>query len=288
MPKSIEVVQVDAFTSRPYAGNPAVVVLRGEGLDDARMQAIAREMNLSETAFLSPARLPGAAYRLRWMTPSVEVNFCGHATVATVHAMQEAGLLRGNRVVFETRNGLLPVAAEDDWIWLEPAAPSIEPVHEDLKAVLAALEMPRSALAAWAPPSLGGERDLLLPCATLKALGALAPDPARLTALGVKHGWRGYCLTTLETFEASSSIHSRFFAPQSGVFEDPVTGSVHASLAIYVTAAGKAPDRFTAEQGDFMQRPGRLRIEVQRRSGRVRVGGQAVTVLRGALRVPEA
>jgi len=113
---------------------------------------------------------------------------------------------------------------------------------------------------------------------------------ARLHSIGLDRGWRGYCLTTLETVDPTSSTHSRFFAPQSGVAEDPVTGSVHASVAVYVTAAGRAPDRFTAEQGDPLGRPGRLRIEVDRDAGggvrRVRVGGQAVTVLRGTLQLP--
>jgi len=290
MPTTIDVVQVDAFTPRAYAGNAAAVVLAAAGLSDQQMQAIAREMNLSETAFVSPAEAPGADYRLRWMTPAVEVDFCGHATVAMVHAMSEAGMLRGPRVVFDTRHSLLPVALEQGYIWLEPEVPRLEEAGGELGEVLEALGLGADDLAAWATPALGGERDLLLPCRSLEALWELRPNMARLHSLGAERDWRGYCLTTLETVEPASSIHSRFFAPQSGVPEDPVTGSVHASLAVYVTAAGKAPDRFTAEQGDVLGRPGRLRVEVARGSSgspsRVRVGGQAVTVLRGSLVAP--
>lgn len=288
----LDIIQVDAFTAQSYAGNPAAVVLDAGGLSDSQMQAIAREMNLSETAFVSPADMPGADFRLRWMTPGVEVNFCGHATVATVHVMQQVGRLPSGRVVFQTRKGLLPVAVEDGWIWLEPAVIEPQPANEDLAQLLDAFGLSAADLADWAPPVIGGERDILIPCRTLDALRRAVPEGARLTALGRERGWRAYCLTTLETIEPSSSTHTRFFAPQSGVLEDPVTGSVHASLAVYVTGAGQAPDRFIAEQGDLIGRPGRLRIEVERPSPgakptRVRIGGQAVTVLTGSLTVPE-
>lgn len=291
MPRTIKITQVDAFTDRAFAGNPAAVVLEAAGLADDEMQAIAREMNLSETAFLLPAEAHGADYRLRWMTPAIEVNFCGHATVAAVHTMAETGMLRGGRVVFETRNGLLPVVVEGGYIWLEPAVPSLEPVVGDLSDLLAALGIRPAELAEWAPPSLGGERDLLLPCRGLDVLRGAQPDFSKLTTVGKARGWRAYCLTTLETFEPRSSLHSRFYAPQSGVPEDPVTGSVHASLAVYVTGAGKAPDRFIAEQGDFLGRPGRLRVEIERdapgaAARRVRVGGRAVTVLHAELLLP--
>lgn len=291
MTRNVRISQVDAFTDRPYAGNAAAVVLDAAGLTDEQMRAIALEMNLSETAYLSPAEIPGADYRLRWFTPATEVNFCGHATVATVHAMAEAGLLRDGRVVFQIRAGLLPVVVENDVIWLEPAVPVLAPANEDVGELLDALGLSPNDLADWAAPALGGERDLLAPCRGLDALRRAQPQFARLMALGKARAWRAFCLTTLETFEPTSSLHSRFFAPQSGVPEDPVTGSVHASLAVYVTGAGKAPDRFIAEQGDFFGRPGRLRIEVERdRPGaparRVRVGGKAVTVLRGELVLP--
>lgn len=291
MAKTVKITQVDAFTTRPFGGNPAAVVLDAKGLTDAQMKAIAQEMNLSETAYLLPAEIPEAQYRLRWFTPAIEVNFCGHATVATVHAMSEAGLLRGGRVVFQIRAGLLPVVVEDGTIWLEPAVPQLKPVTDDLTEALGALGMTASDLAGWAQPALGGERDLLLPCRSLDVLRRVQPEFTRLKVLGEARGWRAFCLTTLETLEPTSSLHSRFFAPQSGVPEDPVTGSVHASLAVYVTAAGRAPDRFIAEQGDFLGRPGRLRIEVERAQHgaaprRVRVGGSAVTVLRGELLLP--
>lgn len=291
MAQSVKISQVDAFTTRPFGGNPAAVVLDAAGLTEEQMKAIAREMNLSETAYLLPAEVPGADYRLRWLTPAVEVDFCGHAPVATVHAMAEAGLLRDGRVVFQIRAGLLPVVVEGGTIWLEPAVPQLTPVTGDLGELLTLLGLGPNDLADWARPALGGERDLLLPCRSLDALRRTQPDFMRLKAFGEARDWRAFCLTTIETFEPTSSLHSRFFAPQGGITEDPVTGSVHASLAVYVTGAGKAPDRFVAEQGDFLGRPGRLRVEVEReRPGgaprRVRVGGSAVTVLRGELLLP--
>ncbi len=291
MPHAIPIVQVDAFTDRPYAGNPAAVVLDAGGLNEAQMRAIAREMNLSETAYLSPADMPGADYRLRWFTPTVEVDFCGHATVATVHAMNQAGLLRGQRAVFQTRKGLLPVAVEGGLIWLQPPVPELHPLEGDLGELFAALGIAPADVADWASPVLGGERDVIVPCRRLDVLRHARTNFSSLLILGKEHGWRAFCLTTLETIEPGSSLHSRFFAPQSGVPEDPVTGSVHASLGVYVTGAGQAPDRFLAEQGDFVGRPGRLHVVVEReRPGSpprsVRIGGRAVTVLQGELTPP--
>ena len=290
MSQTVRIAQIDAFTERPFAGNPAAVVLEASGLTDEQMQAIAREMNLSETAYLLPAEVPEADYRLRWMTPATEVNFCGHATLATVHAMHEAGLLKGGRVVFQARIGLITATLEEGWIWLQPPLPKLQPVGADVGPLLEAFGLGAGDLAVWAPPMLGGERDVLLPCRGLDVLRRAQPDVQRLSAIGRQCGWRAFCLTTLETFDPGSSLHSRFFAPQSGVLEDPVTGSVHASLAVYVTGAGKAPDRFTAEQGHFLGRPGHLRVEVEREADgavcKVRVGGRAVTVLHGELLLP--
>jgi PhzF family phenazine biosynthesis protein len=154
------------------------------------------------------------------------------------------------------------------------------------------LGVPPERLAAWAQPSLTPERDLLLPVASLEVLKTLLPDMHRLAALGGECDIRGFCLTGREAVDRDSLIHSRFFAPHYGIPEDPVTGSVHASLAVWLWEAGLLTARgeaaaFQAEQGDFLGRPGRLRVELRLAAGRpvgVRVGGQAVTVLAGSLR----
>ena len=286
MARCIPIVQIDAFTSRPFGGNPAAVVLDAAGLEDAQMQAIAREMNLSETAYLTPPSQAGAArgadYRLRWFTPGTEVTFCGHATVATAHALNEAGRFDKPSLTFETLGGMLRVSRTDNIYWLEPEPRIIRPYDEPLEDILEAMGLSAQDLAEWARPALSHERDLMLPCRGLDVLRRAKTGP-KLGELGAGRNLRGFCLTTRETFEPSSSIHSRFFAPQSGVPEDPVTGSVHASLAVYLHSLGLVPVRFVAEQGDFLGRPGRLEMEA---TG-PRVGGRAVTVLAGQLMLPD-
>lgn len=298
MSRRVEIWQVDAFTTRPFSGNPAGVVLDASGLSDAEMQKIAAEMNVAETAFVTPATQPGHDFRLRWFTPSgKEITFCGHATVATGHLLAETGRLSRDRVVFDTLGGTLPVAVaattERVVIWLEPALPTCAPYPEALGPVLGALGVSAEGVGSWARPALTGERDLLIPAAGLAVLKALAPDMSRLARLGEERRIRGFCLTARETLDRDSLIHSRFFAPHYGIPEDPVTGSVHASIPVWLWEAGvlKADGgiaRFQAEQGDSLGRPGRLQAELYLTDGqpaRVRVGGQAVTVLSGRLRV---
>jgi PhzF family phenazine biosynthesis protein len=291
------IFQVDAFTAEPFAGNPAGVVPDAQGLSDAQMQRIAAEMNVAETAFVTPTTRRDADRRLRWFTPSgKEVSFCGHATVATVHVLVESARLSGHHITFDTLGGLLPVSVSKTdgiMIWLEPALPALAPASEPLAPILEALGAPPDSLGSWAEPALTPERDLLLPAAGLAVLKSLLPDMQRLGLLGTERGIRGFCLTSRETFEEGSLIASRFFAPHCGIPEDPVTGSVHAGLAVWLWLAGllkaeRGVTAFRAEQGDFLGRPGRLSVELHLADGeptRVRVGGRAVTVLSGSIRV---
>jgi PhzF family phenazine biosynthesis protein len=145
------------------------------------------------------------------------------------------------------------------------------------------------------PVVLTPDKDLVIPCRRLAALRGLRPAMQALGDHGRAHGLRGICVTTRETVERGSTLHSRFFAPHVGIPEDPVTGSVHASLGVYAFAIGALPrsdgiHRFVAEQGDSLGRPGRLTVEITVAQGhptRVRVGGQAVTVLEGTLFLPD-
>lgn len=295
--RAVRVLQVDAFTDRPFSGNPAGVVLDADGIPDAAMQAIAAEINAADTAFLS--RASGDAHgRLRWFTPAREVTYCGHATIATAHALVEAGRLSaGDRAAFETLGGRLDVAVDPragGVIWLEPPPPALAPFEGDLDALAGAVGLESSAIAAWAPVALTGERDLLVPVADLGALGALAPDMATLGRAAAASGLRGVCVVSPETVDPGSLVHSRFFAPHYGIPEDPVTGSVHSSIALWLLGAGRlepagGPSVFTAEQGDGLGRPGRLLLAVDAAAGapaRIRVGGRAVTVLEGRIALP--
>ncbi len=286
---------MDAFATTPFSGNPAGVVLDASGLTDTEMQRIAAEMHVSETAFLLPPMGGAATFRLRWFTPVREVAFCGHATIATVHALVEAGRAEADRLVFDTLGGPLPVTIEHTGkgvtIWLEPALPTLTPFRGPLREVLDRLGLETSA--DWALAVQTSDGDVLVPAPGLAALRALTPDLHRLAALARAVNLRGVCVVALAGVDPGSRTHARFFVPHYGVPEDPVTGSVHAAIPVWLWEAHRLSAngdvvRFTAEQGDLLGRPGRLAIELYLLDGRptrVRVGGQAVTVLAGSLRL---
>jgi PhzF family phenazine biosynthesis protein len=294
----IPILQVDAFTERPFGGNPAAIVLDAPHLSDAQMQAIASEMRVAGTAFLMPATQPDSQWRLRLFTPTREIAYSGHTTLAAVHALVESGRLTGDHVVFETGGGALNASVITGkmrrLIWLEPKVPELHPFTGLLAQVREALGL--SVVAGWAPAVTTPDHDLLVPVAGLDFLNALRPNLAALSEVATHAGIRGVCLVSRETIDEGSATHCRFFAPHFGIPEDIVTGSVHSSIGIWLFHAGLlhadgALAAFTAEQGDGLGRPGRLRVELQLRGetvARVRVGGCAVTVLAGSIAVPDA
>lgn len=267
---------IDAFTDRPFAGNPAAVcLLPGDRWPDERwMQAVAAEMNLSETAFAH--RLPLGAeadWALRWFTPTVEVDLCGHATLATAYALatdQGPGTVR-----FASRSGVLVTHAHPDGpVTLDfPAAtvaPQPAPAPDGLAAALGA-----DPVAVHPTGSLG---DLLVVLADAAAVRALTPDLAAVRALSVREGIRGVIVTAAADPGADHDFVSRFFAPAVGVPEDPVTGSAHTALAPYWAA------RLGRSQTVGFQASARGgRVEVTVAGDRVRLTGRAVTVLDGTL-----
>jgi PhzF family phenazine biosynthesis protein len=294
---AVPVTQADIFTDRPFAGNPAAAVLDADGLDEGTMRRVAAEMRAPGTAFVSASGRPHADWRLRMFTPQREVGYSGHTALCGTHALIEAGRLPGDHVRFDTASGLLRVEITRDGagtlMWLEPALPACRAFAGDAVQILEALGLPRAGLGGWARPVVTPEEDLLLPVRDLATLRGLEPDMRRLGALRAGQRARGVCVVSRETVEAGSSTHCRFFAPHYGLPEDIVTGSVHSALAVWLLEAGGLAlsggrARFTAEQGDGLGRPGRLEVEVTAEGGRVtrvRVGGRAVTVLSGSLRL---
>ena len=260
---SLHITQVDSFTNRPFAGNPAGVCILPTAASEAWMLDVAREMNLAETAFLVPRR---DGYDLRWFTPSVEVDLCGHATLASAHVLWEDGHLKpGAQARFHTKSGLLTADRQDSWIELDfPATPAA-----------GAEPPPRLVEALGAKPRFVGRSkfDYLVELENEATVRALDPDLgkiARVPARGV--------IVTARADIGKYDFVSRFFAPQSGVPEDPVTGSAHCALAPYWGAKlGKS--ELMAYQASA--RGGELRLRLV--GERVRLGGQAVTVLRGEL-----
>lgn len=297
MARVVPFVQADIFTTRAFAGNPAGVVLDADGLGEAEMGRIAAEMRLAGTCFVARATRADAAYRLIYRSPTREIPYSGHTTLGGVHALLEAGRLGPGEAVFDTAIGLLPVSierrADATVMWLAPKVEPPRPLPAPLPPLLAALGLSSQTVGDWARPAVTADADVLLPIAGLDALRALRPDMAALAAFASTHGLRGACVVSRETVTPGSVSHCRFFAPSFGIPEDIVTGSVHSPLALWLAEAGVVSLRggraaFTAEQGDTVGRPGRLAIEIEGGGGpvpRVRVGGSAVTVLSGSLRL---
>jgi trans-2,3-dihydro-3-hydroxyanthranilate isomerase len=290
---AITVYWVDAFCDRPFCGNPAVVVPQADGLSDAQMQQIAREVNCSETAFVLQPTLPEADFRLRWFTPTQEVNLCGHATIATLHGLARDGRYNLHPGVtqilyIETLSGVLKVLVDykqdRPWVWLTLPGCEFEPISPDLtQQLVTALRLPH---APNSPPVVDSlNRDVLVAIPHLHQLQSLNPDMSALMQLGKSQNWRGMGVYTRETVESQSDVHIRFFAPQSGIPEDPVTGSVSGPIALLLrqSVASKDSERdlWRFEQGDCLNRPGRLLIELLGKNPKL--GGQAITVLKGEL-----
>ncbi len=258
---------VDAFAEAPFSGNPAAVCLLKAPADAAWMQALAAEMNLSETACIVP---DGDAFGLRWFTPTAEVDLCGHATLASAHVLFESGTLAPDDAArFDTRSGRLVVtpAGPSRYTMDFPATP---PAEAEAPAGLASV----FGETVWT----GASRfDVFLVLPSEAAVRALDPDPAAVAALGA----RGVIVTAQADAGAGYDVVSRFFAPGVGVPEDPVTGSAHCAIGpFWAERLGKNPLRcFQASR-----RGGHVGVEV--RGDRVLLTGGAVTVLRGEIAAP--
>lgn len=254
---------IDAFADRPFRGNPAAVCLLEAPRDDAWQQAIAAELNLAETAFLTPGE---DGFGLRWFTPVAEVDLCGHATLASAHFLWESGALAATTPArFHTRSGILTAVRDGEWIVLDfpctPPAPA--PAHHDLAPGLG-IEPRWVGRTTW---------DVFVEAGSAEEVRALAPDMDLLRRVPA----RGIIVTAAGDQEGVDFI-SRFFGPAVGVPEDPVTGSAHCALAPFWEARLGRP-RMTGYQASA--RGGTVRVE--RRGDRVLLAGRAVTVVMGKL-----
>ena len=260
---SLPIVQVDAFTAKPFAGNPAAVCVLPAERDALWMQNVAREMNLSETAFLVRQ---ADGFNLRWFTPAAEVDLCGHATLASAHVLwQDGHLAPGKQARFHTRSGLLTAGQRGEWIEMDFPVKAEEPAEPPLHL--------SQALGA-APAYVGRNKfDYIAEVESEAILRNLKPNFSMLAELPV----RGV-IVTARSENGGFDFISRFFAPAVGVPEDPVTGSAHCCLApFWAKRLGKT--EFLAYQASA--RGGVLRVRLN--GDRVLLGGQAVTVLRGEL-----
>jgi len=260
---TLSITQVDAFTSKPFSGNPAAVCVLPEPRDAGWMQDLAREINQPETSFLLRN---GEGFDLRWFTPSVEVDLCGHATLAAAHVLWETGRLRGDKPArFQTRSGILTAVPQADWIEMDFPLLDETPVSAPPGLI--------EALGA-APRYVGRSRyDFIVELDGEAAVRALRPDFGRLKTVST----RGVIVTGRPDDDGIDFV-SRFFAPSIGVDEDPATGSAHCTLAPFWSRRLNK-NRFLARQ--ISARGGTMKALLD--GDRVRLSGQAVTVLRAEL-----
>jgi trans-2,3-dihydro-3-hydroxyanthranilate isomerase len=299
---------VDAFAETPFTGNPAGVVLDADDLGEKQMQAIAREVNASETAFISGANDLHRPPRLRWFTPTSEVAFCGHATLAAAHAWSELVGFRAllsaadARIEFETKAGMLTLTPEiisrgEDRViwWLAMPDPALKPDNTNPMKMVKLLGLSMDDLEPAAPIMRTRDDDVILLIRSWRMLNEMRPDFQQLAALSERHKIRGFCVATRDTLDDFVHVVSRFFAPAVGVPEDPVTGSVHGPLAVLLTVNELIPmARNRAALNCLQGQPGgrtglvRALVESTPEGYRVSIGGISHTTVRGELRVPPA
>lgn len=281
-------LQLDVFTDTPYLGNPLAVFPEADGLSTEQMQAIAKEMNLSETTFVTSADAVG--YDVRIFTPSEELLFAGHPTIGTCWAMRHLGMVAGNHLIQRSSAGETPVEVRGERLWFERTGTARADLRDgDLGVgamiagafglreddlILEARELGRHRQLYPAVSSAGLEQ-LMVPVRNLAALGAASPNVDHMRALP---GMGVYCFTAV----GAGTIRARGFFPEVNVPEDPATGSAAASLGIYL-ADRLGPIEFEVIQGVEMGRDSHIHVVAE--AGRVRVGGGCVLVLEGEISV---
>ncbi|HEX4051505.1 MAG TPA: PhzF family phenazine biosynthesis isomerase [Steroidobacteraceae bacterium] len=281
----LRIFQVDAFTERPLTGNPAAVVLDAEGLTEAQMRAVARELNTGDTAFVLPPDAHDHDLRVRFLTRQGEAAFVGHATLAVHAALAASGSEPRPRQ--KQASGIVRVELLERGpparIAVRAPAPRLlaAPEPAALEAALVALGLERSALDVRLPPWLAGSSStrLLIGVSEGSTLAALQPDLGRLAQLAGAVGAPGFFLFSLRPAVPGVQTEARMFCPALGIPEDPVSGNAHALLAIYLRERGLLPpDGFAGAQGHHMHRPGRVEIRLEEADGVLRavsIVGQA-------------
>lgn len=295
--ESYRTLLVDAFTTDPLAGNAAGVVPDAGGLSEAQMQSVARELSVSETAFLLPSE--EADRRVRYFSPTQEVDLCGHATIASHGFLFEEGVIDAGTHTLETDVGVLDIElTESGAVWMTQNAPVVRQVDLDYETAGEALGIDPDAfrdVGADLPPASAstGLPFLILPVNFLEHLSGMEPDMAAVEALAEAHDTAGVYVFSFDALGRSqpegTTLHGRAFVPGLGIDEDPVTGTASGACGAYLdrfTAfEGEFPDRMTFEQGHFLDRPGYVEVRVD--GDTVQVGGDSVVSMDGSLVVPE-
>lgn len=282
---------VDAFASEPLTGNGAGLVPDADGLNEDQMRAVASEFAQSETAFLLPSG--EADRRVRYFTPTTEVDVCGHATIASHAFLHEDGSIGAGTHTLETNVGVLDIEVEETGrVWTTQDGPEIRESDLDHERVAAALGIDPAALVDIGQDlplarASTGLPFLVVPVNFLEHLGQAEPDPTAVEELAREEDVTGVYAFTFDTLEMDTTVHGRMFAPGIGIEEDPATGTASGACGAYLRRYGAfdtVPDEMIFEQGHFLDRPGRVHV---RASDVVRVGGHAVVSLDGRLVVPD-
>jgi trans-2,3-dihydro-3-hydroxyanthranilate isomerase len=301
----LDIWLVDSFTDTPLTGNAASVVLDAEGLTDDDCRRISAEIGVSESAFVFPGTNEGADYRLRFFTPTQEVDLCGHATLAAFWVLATEGRIElkdgMNRLVQETCVGNLPIWVEakdgkPERVVMGLKVPRFEAPEVNIDKLAAIFGVGRKQLVEDMPVEIvnSGLRSLHIPLAGLSGFGELKPLRRSLIDLSTNLDVGTIQVFCLEAEGEDVQAHCRVFAPALGIEEDPVTGTAAGALGAYVVRHGILPEgkdgltRLRVEQGIELGRPGIVSVEVERDDEEfvgVRVGGRAVVSLKGKLRV---
>lgn len=305
MPDAHRFKLVDAFAQSSYSGNVAAVVFEADNLTERQMQLIAAEFNASETTFVLNPTTRDAALRFRWFTPGCEVKFCGHATIGGVHALIEEGRFAGafdepgTIIPIETKSGIITVRVEKPmtaggnatiWIDTPHSEPMATPVN--LPPLLKHLGINMDAVDLRYKPIRTQDEDIHFAVKSLPVLFEMKPDMGGVIEYCKRAGdLRGVFVTCLQTLSASTVVQSRFFAPNAGVDEDPVTGSAHGPLGLNLVNCGiismiDGRADFHCAQGKAGGRAGLVRVIVTdagEGKKHVRVGGSCITTASGTL-----
>ncbi len=289
MKKKLEIFQIDAFTDLPFKGNPAGVCI-GDGLTSSEKQLIAREMNLSETAFISKSEI--ADYKLRWFTPTSEVKICGHATIASLHFLNEKRKLKdGGRIKFETLSGILNCYRSKNRYFMQLPIPKISVYVNSQKELLNVLGLNINQLDKTTPFLIVNRETCYIHVKKLIDLKNIQPNYNELLNLGKrKKEFRIIVAYTKESIERKNSAHSRCFAPYYGINEDPVTGSTNGPLLLVLKKLKLLYQKnetinVTFEQGDIIGRNGRVGVTFNSTKNELYISGTAVTILKANLAI---
>ena len=295
--------RVDVFTNKPFGGNPLAVFTNGRGLTTKTMQAITREMNLSESSFVLPPDDPTHAYRVRIFTPGRELPMAGHPTVGTSYVLAREHMIERarERTMLILEEGVGDILVEINFanggpgmIWMTQPAPQFSTRTGDVDAVADMLSLPSSAIDTRYPMEVvsTGVPMFFVPLVDLEAARAVSINKRVFDRLMPQFGTSEVFVFTTEVENPGSTVHSRMFAPELGITEDPATGAASGPLGAYLVHYGIVPASpvayIVSEQGIEMGRPSFIHIQIERQGDeivRVQIGGECVYVGEGFLEV---